>query len=118
MIAASFLAICVYLFRYWIISLLFSPSFFAVSDILCFQLLGSVIKIAAWVFSYHMIVKGKTGLFLLTELVFGTSFYLLSLMFFNHYGLLGLSYSFFINYGLYLIYSLIYFYRETHLRSA
>lgn len=111
-IAASFLALGIYLFRYWIVSLLFSHNFSEVSDIIAFQLIGSVIKIAAWVFAYHMLVKRKTSLFLSSELLFGTSFYLISRYFLDQFGLVGLSYAYTLNYGLYLVFCGFYYYRS------
>lgn len=111
-VASSFLALGIYVFRSWIVSLLFSPSFSQVADILVFQLLGSVIKIAAWVFAYHMLVKRRTVLFLSSELVFGTTFYLISRYFLDHCGLIGLSYAYSVNYGLYLVFCSFYFYKN------
>jgi PST family polysaccharide transporter len=108
-IAAACLAIGVYYFRQFIVTLLFSDSFSSVNNLLCFQLLGSVIKIAAWVFAFHMLVTGKTKLFLISELVFGSSFYLLSRLFFDYFGLIGLSYAYFLNYILYLIFCFVYY---------
>lgn len=111
-IAAACLAVGVYNFRHFIVVLLFSESFAPVNDILTFQLLGSVIKIAAWVFAFHMIVKGKTKLFLITELLFGSSFYLLSRLFFDYFGLIGLSYAYSLNYILYFIFCFVYYAQE------
>ena len=108
-IAAACLAIGVYSFRQLIVTLLFSNSFSAVSNLLTFQLLGSVIKIAAWVFAFHMLVKGNIKLFLISELVFGSTFYLLSILFFDYFGLIGLSYAYFLNYILYLIFCFVYY---------
>ncbi len=110
-IAASFLALGIYLFRYPIISLLFADGFSTVADLLAFQLIGSVVKIAAWVFSYHMLVKRRTTLFLVSELVFGSSFYILARFFLDSFGLIGASYACFLNYCLYLVFCLVYFYK-------
>ena len=114
-LAATFLAIGMYLFRYWIVSLLFSQDFSEVADILAFQLVGSVIKIAGWVFAYHMLVKRKTSLFLSSELIFGTSFYLICRYFLDQYGLIGLSYAYSLNYGLYLTFCCLCFYRSNRI---
>ncbi len=113
-LAACFLAAGIYLFRHWIVSLLFSSSFAVVADILAFQLIGSVIKIAAWVFAYHMLVKRRTAIFLVSELLFGTSFYLFSCFFLDKFGLIGLSYAYATNYSFYLIFCALYFIKTSH----
>ncbi len=115
-VAALCLAVGIYLLREFIVVLLFSKNFVAVSNILAFQVLGSVIKIAAWVFAFHMIVKGNTRLFLFTELLFGSSFYLLSESLFNYFGLIGLSYAYFLNYTLYFIFCAGSYYKDYHLK--
>ncbi len=111
-VAAICLAINVYYFRHFIVSLLFSDRFSPVTAILTFQLLGSVIKIAAWVFSFHMLVKGNIKLFLFSELFFGGTFFLLSIKFFNYFGLIGLSYAYFLNYLLYLFFCFVYYHHQ------
>jgi len=98
---ASTLALGMYFCRDFLIKLLFTDHFAIVSNFLLFQLLGSVIKIIAWVFSYYLVVKQKTKLFLISEIFFGITFYLTSCYFFDQFGLIGLSYAYFINYLIY-----------------
>lgn len=111
LLAAIFLALGMYFFRYTIVDLLFASNFTIVADILPFQLLGSVIKIPAWIFAYHMLIKQRTVLFLLSELLFGVMFYFLAHLLFHKFGLLGLSYAYFLNYVFYLIFCSLYFFR-------
>lgn len=96
-LSASILATGLYLFKEQVIVLLFSKMFLSIAPMLFFQLAGSVVKIACWVFSYYFLVTKNMVLFLSSELFFGLSFYLLSCFFFDHYGLIGLGYAFFIN---------------------
>ncbi len=110
--AAVIFALFVYFFREYIIVLLFSPDFMDAANLLKFQLLGSIIKIASWVFGYYILVTGKVTIFILSELVFGFTFYLLSIYFLNIYGLVGLSYAYFLNYSLYLAFCFLYCRRE------
>jgi PST family polysaccharide transporter len=67
------------------------------------QLVGDVVKLAAWLLAYLMLAKAMTKTFIITEIAFSVSFVLLSIWLVNVYGLIGMSYSFAINYGLYLI---------------
>ena len=108
--AAILLALGIFLFRDWIVYLLFSNHFAGVAGIIVFQLIGSIVKVATWVFTYHMLVKQKTILFLSAELIFGFSFYYLSCYALDHFGLIGLSYAYFLNYALYLIFCMAYYY--------
>lgn len=117
-IAATCLATGVYYFREFIVALLFTDSFSPVNQLLPFQLLGSIIKIASWIFAFHMLVTGKTKLFLISELVFGSSFYFLSILLFNYYGLIGLSYAYFLNYILFLVFCLVYYFRQYFTKLA
>ncbi|WP_028387543.1 O-antigen translocase [Legionella fairfieldensis] len=114
-VAASLLATMIYIGRFWIINLLFSNDFLMAGDILAFQLLGSVVKITAWVFSYYMLVKRRTTLFLIAELLFGASFYIFSRFLFDKLGIIGLSYAYLLNYTLYLIYCAVYFFKDNNL---
>lgn len=108
---ASFLSLMLYLLRHQVISVLFSNHFVFAADMMAFQLIGGVIKIASWVMSYHMLVKDKMKVFLFSELFFGGSFYIISKCFFDQYGLVGLSYAYFFNYSLYFLFCSLYMFQ-------
>lgn len=116
--AALGFATAIYFFREWVLSVLFTTAFLPVSTILGFQLSGSVLRIAAWVFSYHMIVRSKIKCFVISECLFGLSFYLLSCVFFDSFGLIGLSYAFFVNCFCYLLYGCLYFFVEQQIQAV
>lgn len=67
------------------------------------QLIGDVIKIASWLLGYLMLAKAMTKVFVITEIIFGIIFALLSVIFLNSFGLVGVTYAFALNYTLYLI---------------
>ena len=103
------LSILMYLFRDLIILILFSKEFNPVRDLFLYQLIGDVLKIASWLLSFMMIAKAMTKEFLITEVVSISLFLILSLCFFNNYGVLGLTYAFAINYAIYLIMMIVLF---------
>jgi PST family polysaccharide transporter len=97
------LSVSVYLLKDFIIWLLFTEDFAPVRDLFLWQLVGDVLKLAAWLVAYLMLAKAMTKTFIITEVAFSLSFVLLSIWFVGQYGLVGMSYSFAINYGLYFI---------------
>ena len=50
-----------------------------------------------------MLAKAMTKIFIYTEIVFSTLFVLLSILFVNNFGLIGITYAFSLNYFLYLV---------------
>lgn len=112
---ASLISLVLYLMRELVVTLLFSDSFISISEIMGFQLIGAVLRIVGWVIGFHMIIKSKPRYFIFAEIVFGGTFYVLSLLFFNEYGVVGLTYAFVINNLMFLfvggVYLLTYFKR-------
>ncbi|WP_192034468.1 O-antigen translocase [Halomonas sp. YLGW01] len=97
------MAVTIYLLKDFIIWLLFSPSFTPMRALFAWQLVGDVIKLAGWLLAYMMLAKAMTKLFILTELVFSGLFILLTFLFVNEFGLVGVTYAFALNYSLYLL---------------
>ncbi len=98
-VAAS---VAIFFARYPIINLLFTEEFAPVQILFKWQLVGDVIKIAAWLMSYLMLAKAMTAEFISTEIIFSGTFVCLSIFLTNQFGLIGLSYAYAINYSLYL----------------
>lgn len=95
------IALLIWLFRDFIIHILFTPEFLPMKPLFTFQLLGDFFKIGSWLLAYLMIAKAMARTFIVTEILFATSYVVLSFFFMNHYGIIGTTYSFCINYGLY-----------------
>jgi O-antigen/teichoic acid export membrane protein len=95
------IALFIWLLRDLVIHLLFTPVFLPMKPLFTFQLLGDFFKIGSWLLAYLMIAKAMTKTFITTEIIFASSYVALSYYFMNHYGLIGTTYSFCINYGLY-----------------
>ncbi|APC91106.1 MULTISPECIES: O-antigen translocase [Francisella] len=104
-----FMALCIYLLRHLVIVILFSKSFMPMENLFHFQLLGDVIKIAAWIVANTFLAKAAVKIFIVLEIGFTLSFVVLSIIFFNMYGLHGLTIGFFVNYIMYFTTCLIIF---------
>ena len=96
-------AIIIYFMRDYVIHLLFANSFDAMRDMFFWQLLGDCFKLASWILAYLMLARAKTKLFMLTEIVFGISFPLLSFLFINLAGANGAVIAFALNYVIYFV---------------
>jgi O-antigen/teichoic acid export membrane protein len=92
------LAVLVFIFKKEIIFLLFSSQFMPMEPLFLFQLLGDVFKIASWLVAYNMVAKAMTGIFIFSEVFFGVSYCLLSLLFIHFFGLRGVTMAFCLNY--------------------
>lgn len=95
------MSITIFLLKDFIIWLLFTKAFIPMRELFLWHLVGDVIKIASWILSYLMLARAMTKTFIITEIVFNFSFVLLSIYFVSQYGLLGVSYSFALNYAIY-----------------
>lgn len=98
------IAFLIWLLKGFIIHLLFTPEFLPMKPLFTFQLLGDFFKIGSWLLAYLMIAKAMTKVFIATEIIFATSYVILSYYFMNHFGIIGATYSFCVNYGLYWIF--------------
>lgn len=95
--------ILIFLFRYFIISVLFSKDFLDMESLFFWQIVGDIFKIASWLLAYVMIAKSMSTIFILTEIIFSISFILLTMPFVNYYGTIGATYAYSINYIIYFI---------------
>ncbi len=98
------IAFLIWIFKGFIVHILFTPEFLPMKPLFTFQLLGDFFKIGSWLLAYLMIAKAMTKTFIATEIIFAVSYVSLSYYFMNHYGIIGATYSFCINYGLYWIF--------------
>jgi polysaccharide transporter, PST family len=105
--AVLVLASIVYALRGWVTRLLFTPDFVAANALYGPQLVGDVIKIAAFVLSYLMLAKAMTRLFVIAECVFAASYLALVYLFTARFGLVGAMYAFAVNYLLYLAFNVL-----------
>ncbi|MCS3746428.1 PST family polysaccharide transporter [Xanthomonas arboricola] len=105
--AVIVMALGVYVCRDWVTWLLFDPQFAAARALYGPQLVGDVVKIAAFVLSYVMLAKAMTRLFVVSECVFAASYLGLVYLLAARFGLIGAMYAFVANYVLYLLFNLV-----------
>jgi PST family polysaccharide transporter len=99
-----FTAFGIYIFKDFIIEILFTEKFSPMAELFLYQLIGDVIKIASWLISFIMIAKAMTRLYILSEIFFAWSFVGLTIVFIDIYGLIGVTIAFMVNYLVYLIF--------------
>lgn len=102
----------VFLMRDIIILILFNDGFSQMKELFAFQLLGDVVKISSWLYGYVFIAKANVKVFIFIEFFFNSLFVLLVSLFINQYGLIGVSYAFFLNYTLCLFFVYWWFQRS------
>ena len=93
----------IYLLRYFIIWLLFSPEFYPMENLFIWQLLGDFFKIASWLLSFLMLAKDKTKAFIVKEILFGLNGLCIIFLLVNVLGLVGLNIGYLVNFILYFI---------------
>lgn len=103
----GFLAI--YILRFFIINILFTPEFSPMERLFIWQLLGDFFKICSWLLAFLMVAKSMTKVFVSTEIFFSLSFVLLSFLFIQWNGIIGITQAYMFNSILYLIFMLILF---------
>ncbi len=112
----ALLALLIWLFRYYVVIILFSPEFLPMQDLFGFQLIGDVIKIASWLLGFVMWARAMARTYIVSEILFGITYVGISYFFINKFGLVGSTYAFALNYLLYLVLILFLFRRIFFIR--
>jgi len=113
----SAMALFIFLVKRPLVNILFTSEFKPMLPLFKYQLLGDVIRIAGWIFSYQIISKAMTRLFIFTAVIFNFSFVILSVLFLRNFGLEGVSLAFCVNAFLYLIFMLFAFRKSLFLEK-
>ncbi len=103
--------ILIYLFRYPLIRLFFSEAYFPMESLFPWQLAGEYFKILSLLIAYLMLAKAHLKLYIISELGFWVTYYLLTLVLLNYYGLKGVSMAYFIAYVCYFFFLVIVYYK-------
>lgn len=101
--------IAVFLLRYFILWLLFTPSFYPMSDLFGWQLAGDFFKICSWLLAFIMVAKAKTKMFIFVEIGFTVSYVILCFVFLQTNGIVGLTQGYLCNYILYMFLMVVLF---------
>lgn len=99
--AVAIMAFAIWLGKYIIIQILFTPEFIPMAPLFKYQLLGDFFKIGSWLVAYIMVAKALTKSYIFTEIFFSMTYVVLSFFMIDNYGLIGATYAFCINYALY-----------------
>jgi len=98
------IAITIFVFKAYIIKILFTTDFLPMINLFLFQLMGDVVKIASWILGFILIAKSMTKLFVFSEIFFKVTFISISILLMQKYGLVGITMAFFVNYILYYLF--------------
>ncbi|KZN29557.1 hypothetical protein N480_07480 [Pseudoalteromonas luteoviolacea S2607] len=105
--AVAIMGVGIYLFRDFIVHLLFTEEFSPITELLAIQLIGDTLKIGSWVVAYLMIGKAMFRLFIGTEMFFSASFYGFIVYFTNQLGIEGAVLGYTVNYFFYWLVILV-----------
>lgn len=98
----------IYLFRDFIIRILFTSEFYPMRDLFAWQLIGDLFKICSWLLAFLMIAKSMIRIFVITEVIFSAIFVLLSIILVK-FSLVGVNQAYMITYFAYLFFMIFYF---------
>ncbi|WP_313893783.1 O-antigen translocase [Psychrobacillus sp.] len=93
----------IYFLRDFIILVLFTPDFYEMRSLFLFQLIGDFFKMLSWTLSFLMIAKAMTKTFIVTEIAFSLSFYVLTIWLTQINGLIGVTQAYALSYLIYLV---------------
>ncbi|MNF85604.1 Lipid III flippase [compost metagenome] len=107
-----------YLLRDIVVSLLFTSEFYPVRDFFSGQVVGDSLKICSWIMAYVMLSKAMVKLFVVTEFLSCASFYVLSVVFTDLWGMAAVTWGYAANYALYSVVMYLFVYRKLDDHSA
>lgn len=93
----------IYMLRHFVVKFLFTDEFLPMAELMSWQLLGDVIKVASWLLGYVVIGRAMLKIFVITEVVFSVSLYVFSVYFAKMAGPSGLTMAYAFNYLVYFI---------------
>lgn len=93
----------IYLLRDFLIRVLFAPEFIGMGQLMAWQITGDVIKIGAWVLSFVLAGRAMVSAFVVTEILFSMTYFLMTLILTDLFGLEGVVMAYALNYLIYWI---------------
>lgn len=97
------MSLLIYLLRYFVLWLLFTPEFIQMEGLFALQLIGDFFKVCSWMLAYIMVAKAQTKLYITTEVVFSVIYLLLAFVFLRLNGIIGLVQGYLLNYVIYMV---------------
>jgi len=99
---AAVAALVLFAAREWVVKMLFTSAFLPLTELLPWQLAGDVVKIASWLLAYVLIGKAQAMPYVVTEVAFTATLYLLTVLGTHQFGFDGAAIAYLLNYLLYL----------------
>lgn len=93
----------IYVLRFFIIRLLFTPEFMPMSQLFAWQMAGDFFKVCSWLLAFLMVAKAMTKMFMATEIVFSLTWLGLGFLFTYLNGVVGLCQAYLMNYIIYTV---------------
>jgi len=88
----------------WVITLLYSVEFVEAVDILRWQVMGDILKVASWPMGFILLALGRGGLFIGTEITWNAVYFSSIYFGIDDFGLLITGLGFFVSYIVYVIF--------------
>ncbi|MDI9258256.1 O-antigen translocase [Flavobacterium sedimenticola] len=88
------------IFAPYVIQILYSKEFLPIVPLVCWGILGMIIKAVSWSMGYILIAKGDSKLFVKTSIGFNSIFLITNVLGYYFFGLFGLGITFLVNYGI------------------
>lgn len=107
MLVASIGVVGILVFSPIVLHLLYSSEFIVGTNIIRWQVLGVSFRVLAFPFSYGIMARGKSLIYIIVQSVFWVGEYLLLILFINLFGFDGLGISYFVAYSGYFTMTLI-----------
>jgi PST family polysaccharide transporter len=86
-----------------IVNLLYTEQFGPTSALFLPTLIGDFFKIISWLVAFLMLAKAKTGMFIVTQIIFSAMTYFLSVTMINYWGLQGVAWAYALVYVIYTV---------------
>ena len=115
---ASGCGLIIYLLRDFIIRVLFSAEFAPMEQLFAWQMVGDTLKIGSWILSYLMLGKAMVKLFIVSEIIFASMFYILTVLFTNSMGLEGVALAHSVNYVIYWLVMAVFITRKFRVKNS
>lgn len=108
----TFVLVLIYIFRNFIIQILFSSEFETMESLFLWQLLGDLLKAISLIFGTILIANKKTKAFIITEIISLSILYFSSNWMLHTIGINGIVMAYTFTYFMYLLVLVIYFRKE------
>jgi len=100
----------VFILKEWFVLFLFTKDFLPMTDLVAWQAVGDTLKISSWILGFLLWAKALTAAFIITEIFFSFSLYVITVLLSPVFGEQGVVIAYAINYFLYFLALSVYFY--------